>query len=149
MMMPHGWCFNWDRELLWVTATGNLAIMLAYYCIPVMVIVLIIRRKVGPIIGTTWFWLLAMFVFACGTTHLMDTIVLWHPIYWVEAMVTWITALISWTAVGVLFPHAKKYVFSKPDTERFMMHRKLEREKDLKELKSVLGEIEERTHGTL
>ena len=37
----------------------------------------------------------AIFIVACGTTHLMDILVIWHPVYWLSGAIKAITALAS------------------------------------------------------
>jgi PAS domain S-box-containing protein len=37
----------------------------------------------------------AIFIIACGTTHLMEILVVWHPVYWLSGSVKAITALAS------------------------------------------------------
>lgn len=37
----------------------------------------------------------AVFIVACGATHLLDVVTVWHPIYWVSGVVKAITAAAS------------------------------------------------------
>jgi two-component system, NtrC family, sensor kinase len=37
----------------------------------------------------------AIFIVACGTTHLMEIVTIWRPVYWLSGIVKAITALAS------------------------------------------------------
>jgi PAS domain-containing protein len=48
--------------------------------------------------------LIALFIVACGTTHLLSIITIWIPIYWLETLTKAFTALVSViTAVSMLY----------------------------------------------
>jgi hypothetical protein len=50
-------------------------------------------------------WLLAMFavfILACGVSHLLEILVLWYPYYWLLAIEVSATALISLTVLYLL-----------------------------------------------
>jgi PAS domain S-box-containing protein len=56
-------------------------------------------------------WLFAAFIMACGTTHLMGAIVLWKPLYELDALLKIVTAVVSVACAVVLWPllpHALK-----------------------------------------
>src|ERR1700742_3765620 len=81
-LSPHGLCLLWEPGLVWLHAISDLATGLAYFAIPVGLAALVLRR---PDLLFGWmFWLFALFILACGTTHLMDVWVLWHPDYGVQ-----------------------------------------------------------------
>ena len=50
------------------------------------------------------FWLFCLFIFACGTTHLIEAIIFWEPIYRFSAGVKAVTAAASWATVFALVP---------------------------------------------
>src|SRR5262249_8672848 len=39
--------------------------------------------------------LFGAFILACGTTHVMDIVTLWYPVYWYQVAVVAITAMLS------------------------------------------------------
>jgi hypothetical protein len=93
MFQPHGYCLNWTPWILWLTVVGNALIALAYYSIPVTLIYLV-RQKPDMV----WNWVFtafATFIFACGTVHVMDIVVIWYPLYGLSAAVTAFTAASS------------------------------------------------------
>jgi hypothetical protein len=44
------------------------------------------------------------FILACGTTHLMESIIFWWPAYRLAAAIKLVTALVSWGTVMALVP---------------------------------------------
>jgi PAS domain S-box-containing protein len=53
-----------------------------------------------------------LFIFFCGTTHFVDAIIFWFPLYRLNAVILSMTALISWITVFVLYrflPKALQY----------------------------------------
>ena len=91
--VPHGICLLWEPALLWLHALSDLATGVAYYAIPVELAWLVIQRRD---LAFSWiFWLFALFILACGTTHFMDVWVLWHPDYGIQGLLKGFTALAS------------------------------------------------------
>ncbi len=66
---PHGYCLLWQPELIWTHVITDTLIAGAYFSIPVALIVLI-RRRADIAFGWV-FWLFALFITACGLTHVM------------------------------------------------------------------------------
>jgi signal transduction histidine kinase len=93
MLSPHGICLLWRPELLWTHVVSDALIFAAYTTIPVALAVIIRRRRDVPF---GWMlWCFALFIMACGLTHLMGIWTLWKPDYGVEALVKVVTALAS------------------------------------------------------
>ena len=103
--MPHGHCYLWTPMLLWTYVISDALIGLAYFSIPVALMYVLKRR---PDIPFHWiFVMFSLFIFACGATHLMSIWTIWHPTYWLDALLKAITAAISvMTAIMLwrLFP---------------------------------------------
>jgi signal transduction histidine kinase/CheY-like chemotaxis protein len=57
----------------------------------------VLRRKDIPF--PRIFWLFVAFIFACGTTHLIEAIIFWQPVYRLAGTVKLLTALVSWSTV--------------------------------------------------
>ena len=98
--IPHGHCYLWQPELVWLHLISDSLIALAYYAIPLMLIYFIRQQRNIPLS-----WLIAMFgafILACGTTHLMEIWTLWHPIYWVSGTIKALTAAISLLTAALL-----------------------------------------------
>jgi putative nucleotidyltransferase with HDIG domain len=108
-LLPHGFCINWTPGLLWLYVISDALIVLAYYSIPFTLIYFVSHRK--DLAFSKIFIMFGAFILACGTTHLLGIITLWHPIYWIDAGMKAFTAMISCiTAITliVLMPKALK-----------------------------------------
>jgi anti-sigma regulatory factor (Ser/Thr protein kinase) len=104
--MPHGMCYLWQPKLLAAHIAADAVIALAYFSIPVFLIWIV--RKRGDIPFSWVFWMFAIFIVSCGTTHLFAIWVIWHPDYWAEAVVKWITAASSIGTALMLVPLTPK-----------------------------------------
>jgi anti-sigma regulatory factor (Ser/Thr protein kinase) len=100
--MPHGMCFLWKPDLLAFHVTADALIALAYFSIPVFLIW--VARKRGDLPFTSVFWMFALFILSCGTTHIMAIWVIWHPDYWLEGAIKWVTAISSVGTALMLIP---------------------------------------------
>jgi PAS domain S-box-containing protein len=96
--IPHGMCLLWQPGLLWLDVLSNTVIAAAYYTIPVALIYFVSRRHDVAFRGI--FVLTGAFILACGTTHVMDVVTLWYPIYWIDGLINLATALVS---IGTAF----------------------------------------------
>jgi signal transduction histidine kinase len=100
--MPHGHCFFWRGELVWLHVISDGLIVLAYYSIPLMLMHFARKKKDLPY---PWlFALFAGFIFWCGTTHVMNILTLWVPVYRAEGVVKFLTASISVLTAVMMFP---------------------------------------------
>jgi PAS domain S-box-containing protein len=69
---------------------------------PLIMIYFIRQRR--DLIFSKLVLLIALFIVACGTTHLLSIITIWIPIYWLESLTKAFTALVSViTAVSMLY----------------------------------------------
>jgi diguanylate cyclase (GGDEF)-like protein/PAS domain S-box-containing protein len=101
-LIPHGFCINWTSSLLWLYATSDALIVLSYYSIPFALGYFVRHRQD---LKFRWvFWMFAAFISACGTTHLLSIILLWQPIYRLDAIMKAVTAAISvTTAISLMW----------------------------------------------
>lgn len=100
--MPHSVCLQSDPVMIWLMVLSNGAIAGAYYAIPIMLVYLA-KEKTHLLFN--WFsTAFAIFIFACGTGHVMDVIVLWRPMYWLQVVINGITAGASiYTAIVLAY----------------------------------------------
>ena len=99
--IPHGHCYLWQTPLVWLHVTADLAIALAYYAIPA-ILFFFFRQQQNSFLKKILV-LFSLFIFSCGTTHLMSIWTLWHPNYWIAGFVKAVTALISiYTAIELI-----------------------------------------------
>ena len=100
--LPHGHCYFWQPEIVWLDVASDAAIALAYYCIPFALWYFIRHRRD---LAFNWiFGCFAAFIFACGTTHLFQIWTLWHATYRLEGLVKAITAGLSIATAILLLP---------------------------------------------
>jgi PAS domain S-box-containing protein len=99
---PHGHCFLWTPSLLWTIVVSNLLIGIAYYSIPLTLLTLVRKRQ--DLVHRNVFILFAVFIFGCGTTHLVKLWTIWEPVYWLQGGVDVITAGASVLTAFVLWP---------------------------------------------
>jgi signal transduction histidine kinase len=100
--MPHGHCYLWQTDVLWLHVISDSLIALSYYSIPWAMYVFVRRRHDLPF---PWlFGLFATFIFACGTTHAFEVATVWSPVYRISGVFKLATGLVSAVTAGVLWP---------------------------------------------
>ncbi len=100
--LPHGHCYLWQTDLLWLHVLSDLWIALAYFSIPITLIYFIRKRRDLPFKGI--FLLFGAFIISCGLTHLMSIWTLWYPHYWLSGLIKAITAFVSVLTAVALIP---------------------------------------------
>ena len=101
--MPHGFCFLWRPELVWLHAISDIVIALAYFAIPLTIFIIMYKKKRE--IPFIWvFGMFATFIFFCGITHIIELIAIWHPIYYLEGLIKVFTAAVSLATAIIMFP---------------------------------------------
>ena len=92
--LPHGFCFQWNSHLLWLHVLSDSLIWLSYTVIAMTLGWLVVRiRSLTGFKGI--FLLFGAFILLCGMTHLLDIVVLWQPLYWLQGDVKLLTACAS------------------------------------------------------
>src|SRR5471032_2699777 len=91
--MPHGMCYEWNPAVIWLHVVSDALIALAYYSIPLTLIYFVRKRK--DLVFDWIFVCFAVFIVACGTTHVMEILNIWHPTYWLSGVIKAITAVTS------------------------------------------------------
>jgi signal transduction histidine kinase len=99
---PHGYCLLWDPWLVWTMAVSDTLIALAYFSIPVALVIFVRRRR--DIAFGSMFWLFALFIMACGLTHVAALWNLWNGAYAMEAAIKALTAAASVLTAIMLWP---------------------------------------------
>ena len=90
--MPHVYCLR-EPALIALHTISDGLIALAYFLIPVALIILFRRRRD---LAFRWaYFLFAIFILACGTGHILGIVTLWHPVYRLEGLVKALTAFAS------------------------------------------------------
>ena len=99
--MPHGYCFSWRKDLLFMMIVGNTLTFLSYSLIPVALVHLVKKRKDLTFNGI--FLLFAAFIASCGLTHALEIVNIWHGYYSLQGIVQMMTGLISALTAFVLW----------------------------------------------
>ena len=96
---PARWsCGHWTAVHGWFHILSDLAIAGAYAMIP-LAIARYCWVKRSELAFPKVLWLFAAFIFSCGSTHLIEAIIFYYPIYRVSALLKVITAVVSWATV--------------------------------------------------
>jgi signal transduction histidine kinase/CheY-like chemotaxis protein len=100
-LAPHGYCLLWEPGLVWLYAISDTVIGLAYFSIPLALVV--IGRRRGDLVFRPMLWLFAAFILACGATHVLDVVTLWTPLYGLQGGVKALTAAASAVTAAALW----------------------------------------------
>ena len=88
--------------MIWLHVVSDALIALAYFSIPFALAIFVTKRrdlKFGWV-----YWAFAIFIMACGLTHIMSIYTLWVPVYGIEGLVKATTAVASLLTAGMLWP---------------------------------------------
>lgn len=105
--MPHGHCYLWKPEIVWLHTISDTIIFLAYVSIPIVLAYIVYKSK--KIIPYNYIIILfSLFILSCGTTHLMEIVNIWKSEYFVSGIIKAITAIASLLTAIALFPFIPK-----------------------------------------
>ncbi len=143
---PARWhCGNWSEFEGWLYIISDLMIWAAYFAIPLIILRYVIRKN--STIYTRLYYLFAAFILACGSTHFIDAMMFWIPIYRFNSLLKFVTAIISWVTVIALIKYLPSAFATKtiPELEA-EIHRRKVAEEALRKLNEELEYIiEEKT----
>lgn len=100
--VPRWNCGNWTNAHALLHIVSDIAIAGAYAAIPLVLIYFIWRRNDLPF--SSVFVLFALFIFSCGSVHLVEATIFWQPWYRFSGLLKLITAIVSWLTVLALIP---------------------------------------------
>ncbi|NOQ36163.1 MAG: response regulator [Methylococcaceae bacterium] len=95
---PHGYCLAWQDSLLALHVISDLIIFLSYTLIPALLGYYLYKKKANRLQSSVVI-LFALFILGCGVTHLMATVTIWKPWYYLQGYIKLVTALVSLTTV--------------------------------------------------
>ncbi len=101
-LMPHGYCMQWQPGSIWLTITANIVIALAYFSIPLALLYFVYKRKQVEFKGM--FLLFSLIIFSCGTTHVMNAVTIWKPVYGMSGIIDALAAGVAVIAGVMLWP---------------------------------------------
>jgi chemotaxis family two-component system sensor kinase Cph1 len=129
---------NWNTGHAWLHIASDFAISVAYFLISGAVIYLCRKRPGIPYANL--FWLVALFSFAGGLTHLLDSLMFWWPAYRLTGLTKAATALISMATAGILIPLAPQVLKLRSPAE--LQREIVQRRRTELELRQVHAELE-------
>lgn len=92
---------GWTDYQGWLYIISDLLVWSAYFTIPVIIIRYLIKKREARF---HWGYILfAGFILSCGTTHFLDALIFWFPVYRLNAYVLLVTGILSWITVIYLF----------------------------------------------
>jgi PAS domain S-box-containing protein len=131
--MGHGYCYLWQPGIVWLHAISDTMIALSYYVIPLALVYFVRKRRDLPF---HWMFLMfGIFIFGCGTTHLMEVWTLWHGTYRLAGVIKAITSVSS-VATAALFVHLVPEAVALPSPAQLRAANE-ELEREIRERRSV------------
>ena len=116
--MPLGHCYLWNPGVVWLHVISDAMIALAYFSIPVTLVYFVRQRKDLAFHGIFLFF--AVFILACGTTHVLEISSIWNPTYWLSGAVKAVTGVIS-VATAILLVGVMPKALALPSRVRLRM----------------------------
>jgi PAS domain S-box-containing protein len=138
--MPHGHCYLWRADILWLHVISDTLIALAYFMIPLSLIYLV--RKRSDLAFNWIFVLFASFIVACGITHIFGVWTIWNADYALAGVIKLATALVSVSTAVILWPLMPKIIELPGVAQYKAMCDRLEQE--IAERQKVQNELERR-----
>jgi signal transduction histidine kinase len=95
-LMPHAVCWAAAPRLIWTMVVANSITFLSY--VTICATLLVLAQRTRRVLARDWGYFLigfALFIVACGSTHLMEVVTTWIPMFWVDAVTNIVTAVIS------------------------------------------------------
>lgn len=91
---PRWHCGYWTDFHGWLFIISDLLIWLAYFLIPAIIIDYFLKRNKAIKFRKVYI-LFAAFILLCGTTHFVDAMMFWIPMYRLNALIRCLTAIVS------------------------------------------------------
>lgn len=132
-MPPHGHCYLWNPELVYLHVISDVVITVSYFTIPFALVFLVRGRD--DLKFNSLFYMFALFIFACGATHLMNIYNVWHGAYWLSGGVKLITALASLGTAVMVWPAIPAALAMPSNRQLMMLNEQLRGEIDERERK--------------
>ena len=144
--MPHGMCYLWRPDILWLHAITDSLIALAYFSIPLSLAYFVRKRKDLPF---NWiFVMFGVFILSCGSTHIMEVWTLWNGTYRLSGLIKVITAAASVATAIAMFPlMPRALALPSPEALQAEIAERRRIEIDLQNAQAELERrVEQRTH---
>ena len=100
--MPHGHCYLWRPDILWMHVISDGIIAMSYYSIPITLLFFLRKRPDIPF--PAMIALFALFIVLCGTGHAIEIWTIWNPVYAFSGAWKAVTAAVSVVTAVALVP---------------------------------------------
>jgi signal transduction histidine kinase len=139
--MPHGMCYLWNSGVVWLHVVSDILIGVSYVAISATLAYLVHRARRD--IPFTWVFLaFGLFIVACGSTHFMEVVTLWTPVYWLSGEVKLVTAVAS-VATALAIPPLIPKTLQLIETAKLSEARQLQLEAAHRELETLYERLKE------
>lgn len=91
--IPREVCWQHNPRLIWLQVGSNALIALSYFSIPYNLAQIARLNKKHSF--NKILWCFAGFIVLCGATHVMEVVLVWTPVYWIDGAVRFATAIFS------------------------------------------------------
>ena len=98
--------------MIWTMVVTNFVTFLSYLVIALTLLFLVLRT--GKNLVRDWGYFVvgfALFILACGSTHLLEVITTWSPIFWVDASTNIVTSILSAYVAIMLIRRVSKIAY--------------------------------------
>ena len=115
-LMPHAVCWAAAPRLIWTMVITNAITFLSYVTICITLFALVRRTRL--VLARDWAYFLvgfALFIVACGSTHLMEVVTTWIPAFWIDAFTNTVTAVLSAYVALMLIRRAREITYGVND----------------------------------
>lgn len=119
VFMPHGHCFFWLPDILWLHVGSDAVIALAYLLIPIGLYIFATRNQY-KLPHKDLVYLFMAFIFFCGISHITSIYTVWVPAYRFEGWVKAITASVSLVTALVLLPKLPDLLINQNLQKKYM-----------------------------
>ena len=136
-------CGEFDETLGWIHIISDLATFAAYYAVPVIITIHVLKRNDIPYRGVLLFFVGIVF-FSCGTVHLVEAGIFWWPVYRFSGILKMLTAIASCGMVAVLIVYVPKALGlrSMAMLANDLQQENLERKRAEQRLRAAHGQLE-------
>jgi signal transduction histidine kinase len=98
---PQGSAYLWQDEVLWLAVVGNALLGLSLILLPVMLFMIVSRRS--DLVSRNTLYLLTVFLLVCGLDRLLRVLVIWVPLFRLEALLNFLGGLLAVAGAYSLF----------------------------------------------
>ena len=91
-------CGYWSDFHGWLYIVSELLIWIAYFLIPLIILNYFLKKKTSLRFNKAYIYF-AAFILLCGSTHFLDALMFWVPMYRLNALVRIVTAMVSLATV--------------------------------------------------